>query len=381
MAATDNRAPTGGALLAAALLLPGLAPLAQAEEPPERNAVDVKFMSYEDGQPGLGRIRVHSPTVSLTNRLGEHWASNLTLTHDDVSGASPRWHSDISSASHMHDDRNAAELQATRYFQRASLTLGASSSTEHDYRSKGLSVLGKWSTDDNNTTLSLGTSVSNDRINPVNNIVQDERKRTASWIAGVTQVLSTDDVLQFNVGYTGGHGYFSDPYKLVDNRPRSRDETTLSLGWNHYLEPFQAALRSSYRYYTNTWGVRSHTLGLEWAQPLPNGLTLTPSLRYYSQSAASFYYGPAYDPSLGAPFPVGYTLGSTAYNSPDQRLSAFGALTVGLKLDYRIDRDWSVNAGVDRYEQRSSWRLGGGGSAGLASFHANVLQLGVKWLY
>ena len=77
---------------------------------------------------------------------------------------------------------------------------------------------------------------------------------------------------------------------------------------------------------------------------------------------------------------MGYKLGGAGYYSPDQRLSAFGAVTVGLKLDYRIDRDWSVNAALDRYEQRSNWALSSG-SSGLAPLHANVLQLGVKWLY
>ena len=45
---------------------------------------------------------------------------------------------------------------------------------------------------------------------------------------------------------------------------------------------------------------------IEWAQELPHGFTLTPSLRYTTQSAAFFYFDPVYDATSGPPFPPGY---------------------------------------------------------------------------
>ena len=78
---------------------------------------------------------------------------------------------------------------------------------------------------------------------------------------------------------------------------------------------------------------------------------MTPSLRLYSQSAASFYFDPIYnpDPSIGEPFPVGYDPANpNQLISLDQRLSAFGALTLGLKAAYRIDPAWSIDGKIEK---------------------------------
>ncbi|MCX7056623.1 MAG: DUF3570 domain-containing protein, partial [Proteobacteria bacterium] len=44
-----------------------------------------------------------------------------------------------------------------------------------------------------------------------------------------------------------------------------------------------------YRYSRDDWGIHSHTLSIEWVQPIGHGWTVTPGLRYYTQSAADFY--------------------------------------------------------------------------------------------
>jgi hypothetical protein len=384
VAATEhiaNRASRAGHLIAAALMLPGLMPLAQAESPPEHNELALKFLSYEDRQPGLDRISVSSPSAQLSLKLGEQWGLTAQGTHDAISGASPRYHSAISGASHMHDERNAVDLKATRYFSRASVTLGVNSSIEHDYKSNGLSAQARLASDDNNRTWTFGSSVSKDRIDPVNQIVVGEHKRVASFFGGVSQVLTANDIVQVNLGLNRGRGYFSDPYKSLDNRPRSRDQRTLYVGWNHFVETFQAALRTSYRAYNDSWGVTAHTLALEWQQPVGHGVSLTPSLRYSSQSAARFFYGPTYDMTLGAPFPPGYVLGSNAVQSADQRLSAFGAITGGIKADWQINPTLAADIGLDLYSQRGAWKLGGSGTKGLANFNATMVQTGLTWRF
>jgi len=106
-------------------------------------------------------------------------------------------------------------------------------------------------------------------------------------------------------------------------------------------------------------------------------VTVTPSVRLYTQSAASFYFDPVYDPDVGAPYPPGYFTNPPQYISPDQRLSAFGAVTVGLKLGVQITPDWTTDLKAEHYEQRGSWRVGGTGSPGLDPFRATFVQVGV----
>jgi hypothetical protein len=108
---------------------------------------------------------------------------------------------------------------------------------------------------------------------------------------------------------------------------------------------------------------------------------VTPSARLYSQRAARFYYDPVYDAQLGAPFAPGYTFGSGQYLSADQRLSAFGAVTLGVELARQLGRDWRIDFKLQAYEQRASWRLFGTGSPGLEPLRARTFQLGLTRLW
>jgi hypothetical protein len=373
--------PLAASLLAAALLLPGVQAL--ADEPPTGGSISLRYLDYADRQSGLDRIHAHSPSIAVTAPVASDWAIEGTLTADDVSGASPRYHTAISGASHMHDERKAGDVAVTRYFRRGTLTAGAAYSTEHDYVSRALSLNGTVSSEDNNTTWAFGLAGSRDSINPVNHVVVDEHKRTVSVLAGVTRVLTPNDIGQVTLTRTNGSGYYNDPYKLFDNRPRSRRENTVLLRWNHYVDATGGTTRLGYRYFSDSYRIRAHTLSAEYVQPLADGWSLVPELRLYSQSAASFYYDPVYDAALGAPFPPGFSNGAdpNRLTSPDQRLSGFGAVTAGLKVVREIGKLWTVDVKVEGYEQRGSWRLFHDGSPGLAPLHARMLQVGLtrRW--
>jgi hypothetical protein len=380
---TTSRQPPrelAASLLAAALLLPGVQ--AMADEPPQNGSISLRYLDYADRQSGLDRIRAHSPSIAVTAPVASDWSIEGTLTADDVSGASPRYHTAISGASHMQDERKAGDLAVTRYFRRGTLTAGAAYSTEHDYVSRALSLNGTLSSEDNNTTWAFGLAGSRDRIDPVNHVVADEHKRTLSVLAGVTRVLTPNDIGQLTITRTNGDGYFNDPYKLFDNRPRSRRQNTALLRWNHYVDSTGGTSRLSYRYYSDSFRIRAHTLTGEYVQPLGGGWSVAPELRLYSQSAAYFYYDPVYDGTLGPPFPPGFAAaGPDRLSSADQRLSGFGAVTVGLKVAREIGKLWTVDVKVEGYEQRGSWRLFHDGSPGLAPLRARIVQVGLtrKW--
>jgi hypothetical protein len=349
---------------------------AHAETPPANGSISLGYLDYKDSQSGLDRISVHSPSVAIVAPVAGVWSIGASLVSDDVSGASPRYHTAISGASHMQDHRTAGDASVTRYFERGSVTVGAAYSTEHDYVSRALSLQGSYESENKNTTWTVGVGHADDRIDPVNRIVSNEKKRTTNVLLGVTQVLTTNDIAQLTLTHSAGEGYFSDPYKSLDNRPRSRDESTLLARWNHHLASTGGTSRLSYRYYRDSFGVRGHTLGEEYVQPLSDGWTVTPEVRLYTQSAASFYYDPVYDTRLGAPFPPGYN--GSGYMSADQRLSGFGAVTLALKVSKQLDKLWSVDVKVSAYQQRGSWRLFHEGSPGLDAFRAQTIQIGIN---
>jgi hypothetical protein len=367
-------------ILAAALLLPGVN-AAHAETAPERSSISLKYMGYRESQPGLDRVSARSPSFSLVMPLAGVWSIEGGATVQEVSGASPRYHTAVSGASKFTDARKAGNLSITRYFPKGTVTLGAAYSTESDYESQSLSLQGSVSSDDNNTTWTLGIGGADDKINPSNHRVVNEKKKTTDLLLGLTQVLGPRDMAQLNLTYVLGQGYFSDPYKSLDNRPRARNQTAIMARWNHHFPSIEGTTRLSYRFYSDTNDVRAHTFAGEYVQSLPYGLTVTPLLRLHSQSAARYYVDPVYDPVYGAPFPPGYAFEANDYLTQDQRQSAFGAHSYGVKLTKQIARDWSFDVKYENYQQRGSWKLFGQGSQGLAPFSARFVQLGATYLW
>ena len=195
----------------------------------------------------------------------------------------------------------------------------------------------------------------------------------------MTRVLTPQDIVQLNVGYSNGSGYYSDPYKIKDNRPRERNSVTALGRWNHHFDDngTDGTIHLSYRYYSDTFGIRAHTLDAEYVQPVYKGWTATPLLRYYSQNEADFYIavGAAEkaDPSQPTPPPA-----NAVYYSEDQRMSAFGAVTYGMKVSKQINKDWLVDLKYEQYEQRGQWSLSGGGDKGLTPFKARSIQAGIS---
>ena len=364
-----------GSLLAAALALPGMA-AAQGEPGPGPGLVAFKWLSYEDSQPGLKRVSVKSPSLLARVPVGDRHAIEGSLTADSVSGASPRYHTAISGASRMSDKRHAGDVRVTRYDERRTLSLALAGSDENDFKSRAVSVQGSWSSDDNNRSWSLGLGVTRDRISSTDNPQLDEPRRTLELALGLTQALSRLDLVQIGLTLADGKGWYSDPYKALDARPSARRQSIATLRWNHHLEAAELTLRSSYRFYRDSFGVRSHTFTIEPVWQATASWTITPLLRLYTQTAASFYYDPVYS-FLGAPLPPGYLEAPPRHLSPDQRLSAFGAVTLGLRVGWQANEHWSTDIAFETYEQRGRWHVGGVGSPGLAPFSARFVQWGV----
>jgi hypothetical protein len=379
-----------GSILAAALALPGIVPSAHAQVTvPNATLIQFKYLYYRDYQASGGvnndgkRMTVNSPALYLLAPISDSWVFEIGAVYDSMTGASPYYHTVLSGASGVgvEDKRLAGDITVTKYFGRTAVAVRAAYSTEDDYRSFAGGLTLRHATPDQNTTFMAGIGYSSDEVFPQDGPAFTRSKNTLDGIVGITQVLSRNDTGQVNLYYAHQSGYLTDPYKAiygVDQRPDKRDQMALLVRWNHYFQNFNATLRSSYRYYHDDWEVNANTFTAEWAQELPQGFTLTPNARYTTQSAAYFYYDPVYDATLGAPFPPGYLTNPNAFYTSDQRLSAFGGITLGVKLAKVFAEGWSVDGKAEYYEQRGDWRIGGDGSPGLQAFKAQLYQVGVN---
>jgi hypothetical protein len=360
-----------GALLAAALALPGILPAtALAQLAPDPGLIALRYLDYRDWQPGADRMRVRSPSFYARKPLSDSLQAEGSIVYDSISGASPLYHNTLSGASRLGvtDYRTAGNAKLTKYFDPVAVGVGAAVSSERDYLSRALSLDVRVSNDDRNRTLAFGIGGASDRINSTNGVAEGKERHTLDLLAGITQALSPEAIVQSTVTYSPGHGYYSDPYKAIDVRPDHRRIFAWLTRYNQHLPWLDATVNLSYRYLHDSFGSSSHTAEFAWNQPLPDGWSVVPNLRYYTQSAADFYFDP--------PFPQGFVFGQPY--SADTRLSAFGALTSGVSIVKRLPDGWSFDVKLDFYRQRSDWRLGGDGSPGLEPFSARWIQTGVS---
>lgn len=366
-------------LMAATMALPAIA---HAESAPEHGLISYKYLDYLDSQSGVAdsatgasssqgkdRIKVKAHALSIMAPIAGEWSIAAGYVGDSITGASPGYHS--SYLTKLTEHRDAGNLSVTRYLPRGSISVGVNQSNEHDYFSRGFSLQGTVASEDKNTTFNAGVSVSNDEIIASEHL-PPEKKHLTDWIVGVTQVLTVNDIVQLNLGYSEGSGYFSDPYKSADNRPESKDRTTVLARWNHHFNQTDGSSHLSYRYYTDTFGVEGHTLSAEYVQPFGNGWSVMPLLRYHTQTAADFYIGiepsdPAFANAVAA-----------KYKSLDQRLAEYGAWTWGFKVAKQLNENWLVDFKYEQYKQKESWALSGNGDGILEPFKFRSYQFGIS---
>jgi hypothetical protein len=360
----DNPAPAR-ALLAAALALPGIVPvIAHAQAAPDQGLFELQYLSYRDWQPGKNRMKVDAPAFYALLPVSETLVVEGGMVYDSMSGASPLFFSTLSGAS-IFDYRTAGDLKVTKYFGDYAISVGGAVSTEQDFLSRAASLNVQLFSDDRNRTWNFGIAGTNDRITSVNGIAVNEARNTVDFLVGVTQALSPNAIVQSNLTYSTGHGYYSDPYKSLDTRPRKRDVTAWLTRLNYYIPDYDATLKLGYRLLFDSFGSTSNMVEVAWAQALPYGFTVTPGLRYYTQNSADFYFNP--------PFPRGYVDGREY--TADTRLAAFGAMTAGVVIGKTLWDGWRVALRGDFYRQDPDWRFDGHGSPGIQTFSARWLEV------
>ena len=251
---------------------------------------------------------------------------------------------------------------------------GLSFSGEYDYQHLGANFKFSHDFNDRNSTVSLAFAVARDDLDPeggaptpmsamlevgnLSNRVGDVDKDVFDIVAGFTQVINRNLILQVNYSFSDASGYLTDPYKIVslvdptsgdpldnltlgadrplyqyvfESRPDERTKHSLYAQTKYYMDG--NVLDASYRFMTDDWDIDSHTVDLRYRWPLSGGNYLEPHFRYYTQSHAEFYR-PSIDGTAALP----------SYASADYRLGEFDAITFGIKYGWETasGSEWSA---------------------------------------
>ena len=384
MAATEDPPREEGAgalqaLMKAALALPIL--VAPAKAAAEDNEMGFTLLGYKEH----GLMKVTEPLVWARGTFDQVWSVEASAAVDIVTGASPRLVSNagggppvqtVSGAS-INDRRNTGDLKVTRRIGDFSIAASGTLSKEEDYESKAFGFEGSADFNERNTTLVAGYGKSNDRVKSTDDPTLDAPRYTTEYMAGVTQLLTPTSFVQSTLRWSRGEGYYDDPYKFTitfypsgppalagDTRPDHRDTLSWLTRYRRHFPEVNGSLQADYRFYRDDWGVRAHTLELAWQQSWGDQWSLRPALRYYTQSAADFYF-----PLIPQPQP--------AILSSDQRLGAFGGLSPSLRLAHRFDNGFVIEGTLGHVRNSRELHWGGGGSDAFETLKAVYGILGI----
>lgn len=307
------------------------------------------------------------------------------------------------SFSHRSDDRNriwSGKLSLSNEFDYSSFGFGGSYAWLFNEKNTELSIdgniyLDQWKllypvelrsfagqSGDEEVRVPWEKITGNTAYNPSFTGFNDKSRNSYSFGLGFSQILSKklqgslslDLVRQDGLLSTPFHRiYFGDKpdsfiekFQLADDverLPGTRSKLAVGGRLNYYLnETFVA--RTYYRYYTDDWGINSHTVSIEIPIKISDKFTLYPSYRFYNQTAADYFA------------PHEQHLSTEQYYTSDYDLSKFSSNQYGFGVSYTDIftkfRLWklrmkSIDLKFYRYERDSS-------------FKANMVSFGIKFV-
>jgi len=403
----DKNATGNIALLLAAASVNLISPSTQAKENPWQ--VDSSLLVYSESdsrvsavepivalRKDLGDEHIFSMKMTLDTLTGASpngaLASKQTQTFTGPSGEKTYTAAagETPLDSSFKDTRGALNLNWEQPISANNrISVGGNFSKEYDFTSLGLNAALAHDFNNKNTTLSFGVGYEADQINPVGSTPVEfspiarteeddddvkkekrgnESKNVLDLLLGVTQVINRHWLTQLNYSYGTSNGYHSDPYKVlsvlddqgnlivhpfgnIDNwyvyesRPDSRIRS--SLYWANKIHLTEDVIDFSYRYYTDDWGIDSHTLDLRYRYEFAGNMYLEPHARWYKQSAADFYqlYIAQSTQTSGSNINLDYA-------SADPRLAELTGMTFGLKYGIELSKSSEFNIRVEQYTQK-----------------------------
>jgi hypothetical protein len=307
------------------------------------NRADVFYSKYSGG--GMD-ITGYSATARA--KITENFAVEANYFVDKVSGASIDV---LSQASVIKDTRKQKSGTIEYLHDKTTYTASYTSSVERDYISDTAAISLSQDMFGDLTTITLGFADTKNKVGENNGTANDPNVAwlghalTRAYSGGVSQIITRNFIAGVNLQVITDAGFLANPYRSIryldptntkgyslgtQVYPETHTSTAVQVQGKYYL-PYRAAITALYRYYNDTWGVVGNTVELDYTHPIRNKWIFEGRVRYYKQTAASFY-------SDLFPF-----ADSQNFTARDQNLAALNNYTIGAKVTYAFLPDgWKL---------------------------------------
>lgn len=252
-----------------------------------------------------GGMDITGYSVLVRKKFTEQFAVEAKYFVDKVSGASVDV---LSNASVIKDTRKQKSLSLDYIHDKTQYNLSYANSTERDYVSSTTHFSLSQDMFGDLTTVSFGFTDSRNKVGENNGTANRPviawlgHAQTRSYEGGVSQVITKNMIAGLNLEFITDQGLLSNPYRPIrfldavplgyslgsQVYPNTHTSTAVETRAKYYL-PYRAAVSASYRYFTDTWGIRANTIELDYTQPISNKWIFEGRVRHYSQNHATFY--------------------------------------------------------------------------------------------
>ncbi len=369
---------TGGILLVLVVTIETATAIEPADE-----TVSVGFNFYDGGG-----IMVQGPAVIVRKDVLDKLSIEAGGRVDLVSSASIDV---VTQASRYTENRKEYSIGTSSIFGDTLMTTGYARSDESDYISDLLSLSLAHDLMDKNLTLTMKLARSWDQVgrNDDPAFGWKDFNRTI-YAVGVAQSMTARWLVQLNYELTADEGLINNPYRSVltlsggtapENYPEARTGHAFVVRTAYGFLPDDAegegggrrSIQLDYRYYQDTFDIRSHTGKFLYQHYVSSDWLLGFSYRYHRQGEASFY---------GDRLPT-----TQIFKARDKELSRFSDQWIGGSIKFKPEQwRWrsienpyfklGYNFLIFNYDNFTDPRTGG-----LYSVRANVLQASFGFNY
>ena len=357
-----------------------------------------------------GGITIQGPSILVQKKITDNFAVNGNWYQDYISSASI----DVKLSASPYKEKRTQESAGFQYLHgKSTYSAGLIHGSEPDYTANTTYYSVSQDMFGDLTTLSMTykrgwDKVMRDLKDPNGRIVNDpsfggfdkngnpisfKDADHRGYSVGLSQILTRTLIGSFNYEVLTDQGYLQSPYRKIlylnpgaglgytqaeQIYPNTRTSNAGSMQLKYYA-PWRAAFTGSYRYFSDTWGIRAHTAEFGYTHPAFKSWIFDGSFRYYTQNAATFF---------SDLFP---RANSQNFMARDRELAAFNSYTVGFGVSYEfpIPRNPWINRSsfsirfdhllIDYKDYRNALLIGtnpawSAGNEPLYKLNANILQ-------
>ena len=279
-------------IVASILLLATYGPVIADVLPDDR--ADILYHLYDGGG-----VTIDGPSILVRKKVGKSISFVANYYVDMISSASIDV---VTTASPYTEEREQLSIGMDYLRGNTVMSISVTNSEESDFTSDSYSFRVSQGMFGDLTTLTLAYSLTNDEVRRSDDdtFVRDADRQFYS--VGLTQIVTRNLIMGLKVETITDEGFLNNPYRTVryadssnpigysyeaELYPNTRTSTAIGIKARYYL-PYRAAIQGEYRFFTDTWGILSHTGAISYTHPW-GAWTFTGKYRHYTQGQADFY--------------------------------------------------------------------------------------------